>query len=61
MGILMKSVPQIQIMIVNIQLMCMLGFLLLYLIAVPMAEFIDGYIADMLDSVRNIIPQIFTV
>lgn len=59
MGILMKSVPQIQIMIINIQLMCLLGFLLLYLIAAPMAEFIDGYIADMLDSVRNIIPQIF--
>lgn len=58
-GVLMKAVPQIQIMVVNIQLMLAVGFLVLFIIAAPMADFIDGYVADMLDSALNIIPQIF--
>ncbi len=59
MGVLMKAVPQIQIMVVNIQLMMALGMLMLYSIAVPLTDFIDTYIADMLDSAVNIIPKIF--
>lgn len=58
-GVLMKAVPQIQIMVVNIQLMVAVGFITLYLVAVPLSEFIDKYIADMLESAVNIIPQIF--
>ncbi len=58
-GVLMKAVPQIQIMVVNIQLMLAVGFIVLFIIAAPMADFIDRYVADMLDSALNIIPQIF--
>lgn len=58
-GVLMKAVPQIQIMVVNIQLMLAVGFIVLFIIAAPMADFIDRYVADMLDSAINIIPQIF--
>lgn len=58
-GVLMKAVPQIQIMVVNIQLMVAVGFITLYLVAVPLSEFIDRYIADILESAVNIIPQIF--
>ncbi|MGN0691911.1 MAG: flagellar biosynthetic protein FliR [Oscillospiraceae bacterium] len=58
-GVLMKAVPQIQIMVVNIQLMLAVGFIVLFIIAAPMADFIDGYVSDMLDSAFNIIPQIF--
>lgn len=59
-GVLMKAVPQIQIMVVNIQLMVAVGFITLYLVAIPLSEFIDKYIADMLDSAASIIPRIFT-
>lgn len=58
-GVLMKAVPQIQIMVVNIQLMLAVGFIVLFIIAAPMADFIDGYVADMIESAFNIIPQIF--
>ncbi len=59
MGVLMKAVPQIQIMVINIQLMVVIGFLTLFLIAAPLSEFIDKYVADMLESAEEIIPQIF--
>lgn len=50
MGLLMKSVPQIQIMIVNIQLKVVVGFAMLFLIAVPLADFIDGFLNNWLDT-----------
>ncbi|MGN0665193.1 MAG: flagellar biosynthetic protein FliR [Huintestinicola sp.] len=58
-GLLMKTVPQIQIMVVNIQLKVVFGFLILYAIAAPIAEFVDKYIDNMLNSCRDILPQIF--
>ena len=59
MGVLMKAVPQIQIMVINIQLMVVIGFITLFLIAAPLGEFIDKYVADMLQSAENVISQIF--
>ncbi len=50
MGMLMKSVPQIQIMVVNIQLKVAVGFSMLFLIAVPLADFIDGYLNTWLET-----------
>ncbi len=50
MGMLMKSVPQIQIMVVNIQLKVAAGFMMLFLIAVPLADFIDSYLETWLDT-----------
>ena len=59
MGVLMKAVPQIQIMVINIQLMVVVGFVTLFLIAAPLGEFIDKYVESMLESAEEIIPQIF--
>ncbi|MBQ8176661.1 MAG: flagellar biosynthetic protein FliR [Oscillospiraceae bacterium] len=50
MGMLMKSVPQIQIMVVNIQLKVAVGFLMLFLIAIPIADFVDKYLETWLDT-----------
>ncbi len=49
MGMLMKSVPQIQIMVVNIQLKVAIGFTMLFMIAIPLADFVDGYLDTWLD------------
>ena len=57
-GVIMKSVPQIQIMVVNIQLKVGLGFVLLYLIAVPLSDFVDKYMATWLETLEGIIPHI---
>lgn len=59
-GILMKSVPQIQIMIINIQLKVAVGFMLLYLIAVPVSHFVDNYMAVWLETLEGIIPRIMS-
>ncbi len=58
-GVLMKAVPQIQIMVVNIQLKVILGFLILFAITSPMSEFIAGYIENMLNTCREVLPLIF--
>lgn len=50
MGMLMKSVPQIQIMVVNIQLKVAVGFSMLFLIAIPVADFVDKYLDTWLDT-----------
>lgn len=57
-GILMKSVPQIQIMVINIQLKVGLGFVLLFLLAVPISNFVDKYMDIWLENIENIIPHI---
>lgn len=49
-GMLMKSVPQIQIMIVNIQMKVAVGFMMLFLIAIPISEFVDRYLKMWLDT-----------
>lgn len=55
MGVLMKSVPQIQIMVVNIQLKVALGFIMLFLTAIPLSEFIDGYLDQWLEALKSFI------
>ncbi len=60
MGIMMKSVPQIQLMVVNIQLKVIFGFWILFVIAVPLADFIDGYIVTMFETIEEFIPQMIS-
>ena len=55
MGVLMKSVPQIQIMVINIQLKVAFGFAILFLVAVPLSEFIDGYLNTWLDTLESFV------
>ena len=57
-GVLMKSVPQIQIMVVNIQMKVGFGFLILYLVAVPMSNFIDKFMDIWLQTLEGVIPLI---
>lgn len=61
MGVLMKSVPQIQIMVVNIQLKVAFGFAMLFLMAVPLSDFIDGYLdkwLEALETFMTVIPAV---
>lgn len=55
MGIMMKAVPQIQVMVVNMQLKLLFGITLLFLLATPMSDFIDRYLKDMMDAVGNVL------
>ncbi len=60
MGILMKAVPQIQIMVVNIQLKVAVGFIILLAITRPLSDFIGRYTEQMLVSCREMLPLIFS-
>lgn len=57
-GVLMKSVPQIQIMVINIQLKVGFGFLILFLVAVPLSDFIDRFMDTWLQTLEGVIPLI---
>ncbi|MCD7730518.1 MAG: flagellar biosynthetic protein FliR [Oscillospiraceae bacterium] len=57
-GVLMKSVPQIQIMVVNIQLKVGFGFLILFLVAVPLSNFIDTYMDTWIETLEGVLPLI---
>lgn len=57
-GILMKAVPQIQVMVVNIQLKLIFGLLLIMLIITPVSEFIEKLIWTMIEAVEDMLPII---
>jgi flagellar biosynthetic protein FliR len=54
-GVIMKSVPTIQVFVINIQLKIMLGFLVIFSIAVPISRFIDGLMSIMWESLGGIL------
>ncbi len=58
MGILMKAVPQVQVMQVNIQLKLIYGLFILLVIANPMSDFIEKYMRIMIDSLTGVLPMI---
>lgn len=58
-GLLMKAVSQIQIMVINIQLRSVIGFVLLLAMAAPLSEFIMSYIDNMLGTCQEILPLLF--
>ena len=45
-------------MVINIQLKVGFGFLILYLVAVPMSHFIDGFMDIWLETLEGVIPLI---
>ncbi len=57
-GVLMKSVPQIQIMVINIQLKVGFGFLILFLVAVPLSDFIEKFMNTWLETLEGVLPLI---
>lgn len=57
-GVLMKSVPQIQIMVINIQLKVGFGFLILFIVAVPLSDFIEKFMDIWLQTIEGVLPLI---
>lgn len=57
-GVLMKSVPQIQIMVINIQLKVGFGFLILFLVAVPLSDLIEKFMDTWLETLEGVLPLI---
>lgn len=57
-GVMMKSVPQIQIMVINIQLKVGFGFLILFLVAVPLSDFIEKFMNIWLETIEGVLPLI---
>ena len=57
-GILMKAVPQIQVMQVNIQIKLLFGLFVLFIIAGPISDSIEKYMGIMIDSLVGILPEI---
>lgn len=57
-GILMKTVPQINVFVINIQFKIMFGMLMLYLTLVPISEYIDKILAIVFQNVNLVIERI---
>ena len=57
-GVLMKSVPQIQIMVINIQLKVGFGFLILFLVAVPLSDLIEKFMNTWLETLEGVLTLI---
>jgi flagellar biosynthetic protein FliR len=55
-GLLMKSVPQIQIMVLNIEIKAVVGIFMLFLIVTPTAQFLDRYLVTWLETLKESIP-----
>ncbi len=53
LAILMKLVPQMHIMVINIQMKIMMGLFLLVALAFPLSEFINNYIVSMLQALQK--------
>ena len=47
-------------MIINIQLKLAVGFMILYLVAVPISHFGDNYMAAWLETLEGVIPMIMS-
>ncbi|MEG2295189.1 MAG: flagellar biosynthetic protein FliR [Oscillospiraceae bacterium] len=57
-GILMKTVPQINVFVINIQFKIVFGLIMLYLTLVPISEFIDKILKIVFENVNLIIQRI---
>ncbi|WP_092639649.1 flagellar biosynthetic protein FliR [Acetanaerobacterium elongatum] len=53
MGILMKAIPQINVFVLNIQTKVLVGMLVLFILTVPMASFIDAIISNSFTTMEQ--------
>lgn len=53
MGILMKAIPQINVFVLNIQTKVLVGILVLFILTVPMASFIDSIISNSFTTMEQ--------
>lgn len=58
MGILMKAVPSIQVMVVNMQMKLMFTLILTFLLAPAFADYINEYIDVLFQSLQNVVSLI---
>jgi flagellar biosynthetic protein FliR len=54
-GVIMKSVPTIQIFILNFQLKILLGMFVIFGLAVPISDFIDNLMSIMMESLGQLL------
>ncbi|MDR0947338.1 MAG: flagellar biosynthetic protein FliR [Ruminococcus sp.] len=54
-GLLMKSVPQIHIMVLNIEVKVVLGIFMLFLIVTPTANFLDNYLTTCFNTLKDVL------
>ena len=54
-GILMKTIPQINVFVINIQAKVLIGILILLMMFVPMEEFIRDLIPQTIDSFKEML------
>lgn len=57
-GLLMKAVPQIQVMQVNIQVKLLFGLVFILLISKPLSEVLDKYMNKMIDTLVSVLPSV---
>lgn len=55
MGILMKTIPQINVFVVDIQLKIFVGLLVMLVVFTPTADFTKQLVIAMVDSVRDVL------
>lgn len=53
-GILMKNIPQINVIMINIQAKIFVGFVFLVMIFSPVISFIEGMIEELFDAINQI-------
>ena len=54
MGMLMKTIPQINVFVIDIQLKIFVGFVLILMFLTPMADFLQNLITYMIENIYNI-------
>lgn len=54
-GILMKTIPQINVFVINMQIKLFVGLIILIIMFTPMSDFIEKLITDMLNMVERIL------
>ena len=57
-GLIMKAVPQINVFVINIQLKVVVGFLMLFILVAPFADFIERLLLLMFDSINHFVSLI---
>jgi flagellar biosynthetic protein FliR len=53
LGILMKLIPAIHIFVINLQMKIALGIFLLFILAIPISNFIDKYLNSMFRALQS--------
>lgn len=53
-GILMKTIPQINVFVVNIQMKLFIGLILLLLLFTPMSDFLESMMGSMFDTIQRV-------